>query len=108
MEQFQEAIISGALTILTAVLSIVAQQVVAYLKKKGALTLINQHKELATLAVQMVEQVYVDLHGEEKKAKAIEALSAALTEKGIKVSPEEIQMQIESAVKAMNDAVKQV
>ena len=43
-------------------------------------------KEVAKVAVQFVEQVYKDLHGEEKLKEALQAASEMLMEKNISVS----------------------
>ena len=59
-------------------------------------------KDIAHTAVMAVEQIYKDLHGEEKFAKASEALADMLAEKGIVITELEIQMLIESAVSEFN------
>ncbi len=56
--------------------------------------------------MQAVEQLYKDLHGEEKYNKAVEALIEMLGEKGIAISELEIKMLIEAAVVEFNGAVK--
>ena len=53
--------------------------------------------------VQGVEQIYKDLHGEEKYEKALEAASDMLSEKGVSVTELELKMLIESAVGEFND-----
>ena len=53
--------------------------------------------------VQGVEQIYKDLHGEEKYEKALEAASEMLSEKGISVTELELKMLIEAAVGEFND-----
>ena len=57
----------------------------------------TKEKVVATV-VKAVKQLYSDLNGEEKLAKAIENISEMLEEKGIFVSELEIRMLIESAV----------
>ena len=59
---------------------------------------------VAKTAVQFVEQVYKDLHGEEKLNEALKAASEMLAEKGIKVSDLEMRVLIEAAVAEFNDA----
>ena len=54
-------------------------------------------------AVRYVEQVYKDLHGEEKLEKAMEQVSQVLVSKGISISDAEIYMLIESAVYGLNE-----
>ena len=59
-------------------------------------------KEVVKTCVQAVEQIYKDLHGEEKYNKVVEAASEILAEKGITISEFEIRMLIEAAVAEFN------
>lgn len=59
---------------------------------------------VAKTAVQFVEQVYKDLHGEEKLSTALSAASEMLAEKGIHVSDLEMRVLIEAAVAEFNGA----
>lgn len=59
---------------------------------------------VAKTVVRGVEQIYKDLHGEEKLDKALEAASEMLAEKGINASELELRMLIEAAVAEFNDA----
>lgn len=61
-------------------------------------------KEVARTVVQAVEQLYKNLHGEEKLNKALESASVMLAEKGITVSELEMRMLIEAAVSEFNKA----
>lgn len=54
-------------------------------------------------AVKFVEQVYNDLSGKEKLEKATIQVSEILQSKGIKITPAEINMLIESAVYGLNE-----
>ena len=54
--------------------------------------------------VQGVEQMYKDLHGDEKLDKALEAASEMLEEKGIAISGFELRMMIEAALAEFNGA----
>ena len=54
--------------------------------------------------VQGVEQMYKDLHGDEKLDKALEAASEMLEEKGIAISGFELRMLIEAALAEFNGA----
>ena len=53
--------------------------------------------------VKFVEQVYTDLNGKEKLEKATQQASEVLQSKGIKITPAEINMLIESAVYGLNE-----
>ena len=60
--------------------------------------------DVAKTVVRAVEQVYKDLHGEDKLNKALESASEMLAEKGIKVTDLEMKMLIEAAVGEFNKA----
>lgn len=62
-------------------------------------------KDVVRTCVRGVEQVYKDLHGDEKLNKCIEAVASMLCEKGIAISDIEIRMLIEAAVNEMNKQV---
>ena len=61
-------------------------------------------KSVAKSAVQFVEQVYKDLHGEEKLAEALVAASEMLMEKGITITDLELRVLVEAAVAEFNKA----
>ena len=61
-------------------------------------------KDVVNTVVQGVEQIYKDLHGEEKLNKALDAAADMLAEKGISVTEFELKMLIEAAVASFNDA----
>ena len=61
-------------------------------------------KEVAKNAVQFVEQVYKNLHGEEKLNEALKAASEMLAEKGIPVTNLELRVLVEAAVAEFNKA----
>ena len=61
-------------------------------------------KDVAKTCVRAVEQIYKDLHGEEKLHKALESASEMLTEKGIQITELELRLLLESAVAEFNDA----
>ena len=60
-------------------------------------------KDVVKTVVRGVEQIYKDLHGEEKLDKAIESASEMLNEKGITITEFELTMLIEAAVGEFND-----
>ena len=59
---------------------------------------------VARTAVKYVEQVFKDLHGEEKLNEAMVAASAMLAEKGITITDLELRVLIEAAVAEFNEA----
>ncbi|MBO5507435.1 MAG: hypothetical protein J6A00_06695 [Bacteroides sp.] len=60
-------------------------------------------KSVVRTCVKAVEQLYKDLHGEEKLNKCIESVSAMLCDKGIAITDIEVRMLIESAVNEFNN-----
>ena len=61
---------------------------------------------VAKSAVQFVEQVYKELHGEQKLNEALVAAEEMLAEKGIAISSLELRVLVEAAVAEFNDAFK--
>ncbi len=54
--------------------------------------------------VRFVEQVYIDLHGQDKLLQAMKRASAILKEYGIEISDTELVAMIEAAVNEFNNA----
>lgn len=65
-------------------------------------------KAVAKTVVQAVEQIYKDLHGDEKLNEALSAASDMLVEKGIAVSDLELRMLIEAAVGEFNNTFNKI
>ena len=63
-------------------------------------------KDVAKTVVQAVEQVYHDLHGDEKLNQALTSASEILAQKGITISDLELRMLIEAAVGEFNENFK--
>ncbi len=61
-------------------------------------------KDVAKTVVQAVEQIYKDLHGEEKLNAALANAADMLQAEGITVTDLELRMLIEAAVAEFNDA----
>ncbi|HBV97790.1 MAG: phage holin, LL-H family protein [Peptococcaceae bacterium BICA1-7] len=61
-------------------------------------------KELASLAVRFVEQVYKDVHGPAKLQEATEWMSARAKQMGVSITPEEIKGLIEAALRDAKDS----
>lgn len=95
--------------ILSAIITAVASALGVLAKKLWDKTVGNKVKEdtkkdVANLVVKYVEQVYKDIHGEEKFEKALEAFSEMLGEKGITISDLEMRVYLESALAGFNNA----
>lgn len=59
-------------------------------------------RTVAKTVVQAVEQIYKDLHGEDKLKKALEAGSEMLATYGINISELELRMLLEAALAEFN------
>ena len=105
MEIFNEFMHKYGIQILYAIVTAVAAwigSVAAKYYKRWVNT--REKRELAKIVVTAVEQIYKNLHGEEKFNKAYLALSEMLEERGIHISELEIKMLIEAAVGEGNKA----
>ena len=88
-------------TAITALAGYIGLQIKAMYKKH----IDDKTKEsVVKTVVKAVKQLYKDLNGEEKLAKAIENITDMLNEKGITVSELEIRMLIESAVEELKES----
>lgn len=100
VSQYGLEIISVILTSVLGFLGIIA-------KNMAEKFLNDKTKEkIARIAVRGVEQMYKELHGEEKLNKALEAAFQMLTDKGITVTEFELRMLLEDAVGEFNEAFK--
>lgn len=106
MEAIQAELINLVIVVITVLIGWVAQKVTAYLKEKGLIAKLESNKELVRIVVNAVEQTYKHLNGDEKLKVAKVELVKLMNEKKIKISEQEIDTLIESAVKEMNDAIK--
>jgi LL-H family phage holin len=102
MEQiFAEIILPILATAITALAGYIGLQIKALYKKH----IDDKTKEsVVRTVVKAVKQLYKDLNGEEKLAKAIENITDMLNEKGIAISELEIRMLIESAVEELKES----
>ncbi len=108
MEILKNFISEYATTILYAVVTAVAGYIGVVLKNLYQKYVNDKtKKDVAKTVVSAVEQLYKDLHGQEKYDKAVEAMSEMLGEKGIAISEIEIKMLIEAAVNEFNKTVSE-
>lgn len=66
----------------------------------------NTKRTLANVVVQFVEQVYKDLHGQDKLNAALSTLADLLAEKNIYATEAEMIVMIEAAVAEFNEVFK--
>jgi hypothetical protein len=91
-------VLSGIITAIAGYVGIAAKNLYTkYINDKTK-------KDVVKTVVMGIEQIYKDLHGEEKLNKALESVSEMLCEKGINVTDFEMRMLIESAVGEFNNA----
>ncbi len=103
MELFKEFISAYGTTILYSILTAVAGYIGIVVKNLYQKYINDKTKQdVAKTVVQAVEQMYQNLHGEEKLQKALEAASDMLLTKGITISDIELRMLIEAAVNEFN------
>lgn len=108
MQQINEILLNGAISILVILIGIVVKTVKDYLIKKGGEKTIKIVEVLAKNAVNAVEQVASETgyKGEEKLEQARAKIRAELSKYNISMSDKDLDTFVESAVKQMNDAWK--
>jgi phage-related minor tail protein len=90
-------------TVLTAIIGAIGTWVGTLYKKY----INDKTKEsVVKTCVKAVEQIYNDLHGEEKYNKAVEAITEMLNEKNITISEFEIKMLIEASCSEFVKGIK--
>lgn len=98
ISEYGPTILYAVLTALAGYLGVVAKQLYTkYINDKTK-------QAVAKIVVKAVEQIYTDLHGEEKLNKALVSASEMLAEKGITITDLELRMLIEAALAEFNDA----
>ena len=108
MQQINEIISNGAVSILIILLGIVVKATKEYLVKKGGEKTIKIVEILAKNAVNAVEQVSAETgyKGEEKLEQARTKIRAELNKYNISMTDKELDTFVEASVKEMNDAWK--
>lgn len=96
LDAYGMEIIYGVVTAIATYLAFVVKSLVTkYLNDKTK-------KNVAKTVVQAIEQIYKDLHGEEKLNKALEYMAEMLTAKGITTTEIELRVLLEDAVGEFN------
>lgn len=108
MQQINEIIANGAISILIILVGIVVKAVKEYIVKKGGEQTVKIVEILAKNAVNAVEQVASETgyKGEEKLEQARTKIRAELSKYNISMSDKELDTFVEASVKEMNDAWK--
>ena len=96
-------IILGAISVIGAVITYVA---IPYIKATADSSKLAQYKEWAALAVNTAEMLWSEGgQGKDKKAYVTEFLNHLFNHKKTVITPEQINILIESAVKEMKEAL---
>ena len=108
MQQINEIITNGAVSIAIILLGIAVKSVKDYLIKESGEKTIKIVEILAKNAVNAVEQVASETgyKGEEKLEQARTKIRAELSKYNISMTDKDLDTFVESAVKQMNDAWK--
>ena len=108
MQQINEILLNGAISILVILLGIAVKAIKEYLVQKGGEKTIKIVEILAKNAVNAVEQVSTETgyKGDEKLEQARIKIRAELNKYNINMSDSDLDTFVESAVKQMNDAWK--
>ena len=108
MQQINEILINGAISILVILLGVAVKAIKEYLVQKGGEKTIKIVEILAKNAVNAVEQVSTETgyKGDEKLEQARIKIRAELNKYNINMSDSDLDTFVESAVKQMNDAWK--
>ena len=109
MQQINEIITNGAISILVILIGIAVKAVKDYLIKKGGEKTVKIIEILAKNAVNAVEQVASETgyKGEEKLEQARAKIRAELGKYNISMTDKELDTFVEASVKEMNDAWKE-
>ena len=106
MQQINEIITNGAISILVILTGIAVKSIKEYLVKKGGEKTVKIVEILAKNAVNAVEQVSAETgyKGEEKLEQARIKIRAELNKYNIGMTDKDLDTFVESAVKQMNDS----
>ena len=109
MDFFNDFMSNYGATILYTIMTAIGGYLGLFIKNMYSKYINDQtKKDVVNTCVRAVEQLYKDLHGDEKLQKAIEAISSMLNEKNISASTDEIRLLIEAAVLEFNKKVESV
>ena len=108
MDAIQTELIGLVVAVITAMLGVATKSVVSFMKKKGIIAQLENHKAIVKIVVNAVEQTFNELNGEEKFHMAkIQALEL-MKEKKINITEAELNALIESSVKEMKKSVNEI
>jgi hypothetical protein len=95
-------VISAAVTLLLALMSLLTALVIGYTRKHFAAKDIETATSIVATAVNAIEQVHATASGADKKEAASVAASDLLDKAGVTLSPTQLSTMVEGSVGAMN------
>lgn len=103
MEQLTNLVMPAVLQLAGTILMVIAG-IIGYQVKKTYIKYIDTQtkKNVVESTVKYVEQVFTDLHGQDKLTQAYVRANSLLEEQGISISADELETLIESAVNGFN------
>ena len=105
-ETLKASAVQMALELVKALVIACVGYVTLYVKSLAKKWLDSEEKrKIAKTCVEFVEQIYKDIHGQDKRNKAIEAANEILLSSGIAVGEQELWAIIEAAVLEMNKGI---
>lgn len=105
MENFISVLTNSLFAIGVALLALIAQKIVAWIKKEGLLTELENKRAYVEIVVKATEQMYKEADGPAKLAKAKTQLVDYFNRKKIPFTEAELDTLIESAVKNLKDGI---
>lgn len=100
-EQIITGLIAAGIAILSTIAGVVGKKIDSYYERMANTA---EKKRIVKECVAMVEQLYNDLHGEEKKRRAADAIVERFEQAGLAYTILELEHMIEAAVAKFNDA----
>lgn len=97
-QEFSEFLLTSVTTVVVAIVGFVAVQARKLIADNTTQTELTALNNIAAIAVTYVEQKFSDLGGPAKYAQAVALANSLIAEAGIKVTVQQLQAIIESAV----------
>jgi hypothetical protein len=108
MDIMNQMILPAFSSVLLAIIGLAVSYVIKLLKSKGIIAKLEANKSVVAIVVNAIEQIYknTDTKSEDKLQAAEDYISKILSNKGIKVSADEIRVLIENSVREINTTVQ--
>lgn len=106
--ELTNAIVGALGTVLVALVGYLAQKIAGFLQEKGITEKLANKQYLVDIAVNAIEQIYINEDGVEKFQQAKNEAVKLFSENDIPINHEELDVLIEASVKSMNDVFNSV